>query len=117
MSDYKFIPISESIPPVTGWSYGCKMSKTVAVIHSDRPDYPLTAHMTVYESETNCPLGICIKKIVGGKEIIIGWHFLGDAQNPFGLKNRDYTRFSPARFTACITHWAELPNIPSQSDL
>ena len=82
---------------------------TVLVKHSDRPDYPLTAHAKLHNSEYGS-LGIKIPTNGASDYKYINWHFLvGDGNNPFKLKGRDYSCFLPKVFGGKITHWMEIP--------
>jgi hypothetical protein len=87
----------------------------VLVIHSDRPDYPIVAHAFVGDIEC-MGLGIRLPTNGASPHSGISWYSVGrDLQNPFGLHDQDYTRFSPNRFGRCITHWQPLPATPEAS--
>lgn len=88
-------------------------SGVVLVIHSDRPDYPITAHALFSDDPEARGVAIHTDGISPFKYVC--WYSAGrDLQNPFDLKKEDYTRYLPNRFGAHITHWMPLPEPPKE---
>lgn len=107
-----WISVTDALPkPVKGVSYNKWMSDVVLVIHSDRPDYPVTAH-AILGDELGAGISILTNGASDHKEI--AWYSAGvDLQNPFNLKDKDYSRYLPRIFGAKITHWMPLPKAPA----
>lgn len=109
-----WIPVGERLPEVVrGVSYQTWTTGPVLVIHSDRPDYPITAHMLACKGEPEAA-GMAIRPICQSEFDWVWWypHPGCDLRNPFGLKDQDYDRYSSSRFGHCITHWQPLPEPP-----
>jgi len=86
------------------------------VIHSDKPSYPITAHC-YYVDSNFMEVGIAIETNGKGKKDWIKWYSVGrDLQNPFQLKDQDYTRFNPLIFGKKITRWQPLPTPPERDN-
>ena len=109
-----WISVIDALPkPVKGVSYNKWMSDVVLVIHSDRPDYPVTAH-AILGDELGAGISILTNGASDHKEI--AWYSAGvDLQNPFNLKDKDYSRYLPRIFGAKITHWMPLPKAPANT--
>lgn len=109
-----WIPVTESLPEGKhGVPYMEYMTDTVLVLHSDRPDYPITAHASLTDNDSG-NLGIRINTNGASKYRWISWRSAGrDLCNPFDLKDQDYTRFLPRIFGSKITHWQPITLTPS----
>lgn len=112
----EWISVKDRLPEgVTGIPYMEFMSKAVAVIHKDRPDYPITAHAIFTDSDFG-NAGIAISTNGASKYKWVCWYSAGrDLNNPFDLKNDNYERFLPRIFGEKITHWMPLPPPPNAS--
>lgn len=99
-----WISVKDALPPaVRGVSYKASMTDVVLVRHSDRPDYPITAHAVVGEGLGS---GIAIPTLGASEHPEIAWYSAGcDLKNPFVLRDDDYERYLPRVFGLKITHW------------
>jgi hypothetical protein len=111
-----WISVKDALPKaVRGLSYKESITDTVLVRHSDRPDYPITAHAVLGEG-----LGAGISILTEGASEYpeIAWYSASsDLNNPFGLKNDDYERYLPRVFGSKITHWMPIPTPPQRKPL
>lgn len=99
-----WISVKDALPPKKhGTSYMQHSTGVVLVKHSDRPDYPITAHAIVGEG---LGVGIAIPTEGAAEYPEIAWYSVGrDLQNPFDLKNQDFDKYLPKIFGSKITHW------------
>ena len=108
-----WISVKDELPKaVRGVSYKSSLTDTVLVLHSDRPDYPITAHAVVGEG---LGAGVAIPTDGASEHPEIAWYSAScNLNNPFNLKNDDYERFLPKIFGKKITHWMPIPTTPPQ---
>ena len=108
-----WISVKDELPKaVRGVSYKASLTDTVLVLHSDRPDYPITAHAVVGEG---LGAGVAIPTDGASEHPEIAWYSAScNLNNPFNLKNDDYERFLPKIFGKKITHWMPIPTTPPQ---
>jgi hypothetical protein len=108
-----WVSVKDELPKaVRGVSYKSSLTDTVLVLHSDRPDYPITAHAVVGEG---LGAGIAIPTDGASEHPEIAWYSAScSLNNPFNLKNDDYERFLPKIFGKKITHWMPIPTTPPQ---
>ena len=108
-----WISVKDELPKsVRGVSYKSSLTDTVLVLHSDRPDYPITAHAVVGEG---LGAGVAIPTDGASEHPEIAWYSAScNLNNPFNLKNDDYERFLPKIFGSKITHWMPIPATPPQ---
>lgn len=99
-----WISVKDDLPKaVRGLSYGQSLTDVVLVRHSDRPDYPITAHAVVGEG---LGAGIAIPTDGASEHPEIAWYSASsNLRNPFSLKNEDYERYAPKVFGSKVTHW------------
>jgi hypothetical protein len=99
-----WISVKDDLPKaVRGVSYGRYLTDVVLVRHSDRPDYPITAHAVVGQG---LGAGIAIWTNGASEHPEIAWYSqCRDLNNPFDLKNDNYERYLPKVFGSKITHW------------
>jgi hypothetical protein len=99
-----WISVKDALPKaVRGLSYKKSITETVLVRHSDRPDYPITAHAVLGEG---LGAGISIFTEGASEYPEIAWYSASsDLNNPFGLRHDDYERYLPRIFGSKITHW------------
>ena len=111
-----WISVKDALPKaVRGLTYKKSITDTVLVRHSDRPDYPITAHAVIGEG-----LGAGISILTEGASEYpeIAWYSASsDLNNPFGLKNDDYERYLPRVFGSKITHWMPITTPPQRKPL
>ena len=108
------ISVKDALPKaVRGASYNASLTDVVLVRHSDRPDYPITAHAVVGEG---LGAGIAIPTNGASEHPEIAWYSASsNLNNPFDLKNDDYGRYLPKVFGSKITHWKPIePTPPAQ---
>jgi len=108
-----WISVKDELPKaMRGVSYKASLTDTVLVLHSDRPDYPITAHAVVGEG---LGAGVAIPTDGASEHPEIAWYSAScNLNNPFNLKNDDYERFLPKIFGKKITHWMPIPTTPQQ---
>lgn len=114
----EWISVKDRLPEAKPFSYSVLISKPVAVIHADRPDYPLIAHATFTDSELQAGAGIAIATNGASPFKYVEWRSAAvvDLSNPFNRKDADYSHFLPRIFGMKITHWSGLPDLPSPTD-
>ena len=97
----EWISVKDRLPEEKyGQSYRKMATGTVAVIHKDRPDYPITAH-AYYPMDDDMLFANAIPTNGASKYNYIEWHCCPE------LKER------PINFGAGITHWSPLPEPPA----
>lgn len=108
----EWISVKDALPQKKrGASYMQHSTGVVLVKHSDRPDYPITAHAIVGEG---LGVGIAIPTEGAAEYPEIAWYSVGrNLQNPFDLKNQDFDRYLPKIFGSKITHWMPIPPAPN----
>jgi len=108
-----WISVKDELPKaVRGVSYKSSLTDTVLILHSDRPDYPITAHAVVGEG---LGAGVAIPTDGASEHPEIAWYSAScNLKNPFNLRNDDYERFLPKIFGTKITHWMPIPTTPPQ---
>ena len=117
----EWISVKERLPEgKNGIPYMEYGSDVVLVIHSDRPDYPITAHAILSDSPS--AQGVMIPTSGASKYKYICWYSIGrDLCNPFDMassKGRPfkdsagYARFLPCYFGAGIIYWMPIPEVP-----
>lgn len=106
-----WISVKDALPKaVRGVSYNASLTDVVLVRHSDRPDYPITAHAVVGEG---LGAGIAIPTEGASEHPEIAWYSASsNLNNPFDLKNDDYGRYLPKVFGSKITHWKPIDTSP-----
>ena len=106
-----WISVKDALPrAVRGISYKASLTDVVLVRHSDRPDYPITAHAVVGEG---LGAGIAIPTEGASEHPEIAWYSASsNLNNPFDLKNDDYGRYLPKVFGSKITHWKLIDTSP-----
>ena len=109
-----WISVKDALPKaVRGVSYKQSLTDVVIVRHSDRPDYPITAHAIVGEG---LGAGIAIPTDGASEHPEIAWYSASsNLNNPFDLKNDDYGRYLPKVFGSKITHWKPIDTPPQPS--
>ena len=109
-----WISVKDALPKaVRGVSYNASLTDVVLVRHSDRPDYPITAHAVVGEG---LGAGIAIPTEGASEHPEIAWYSASsNLNNPFDLKNDDYERYLPKIFGSKITHWKPIDTSPPAS--
>ena len=109
-----WISVNDELPKaVRGISYNANLTDVVLVRHSDRPDYPITAHAVVGEG---LGAGVAIPTDGASEHPEIAWYSASsNLNNPFDLKNDDYERYLPKVFGSKITHWKPIDTPPPAS--
>jgi hypothetical protein len=109
---FAWVSVKDRLPPtVRGVSYRQLTTGVVLVRHSDRPDYPITAHAVLGDG---LGVGIAIPTEGASDHPEIAWYSATsiDKNNPFDKKDQNYERFLPKIFGSKITHWMPLPAAP-----
>ena len=108
-----WISVKDALPKaVRRLSYGQSVTDVVLVRHSDRPDYPITAHAVIGDG---LGAGIAIPTGGASEHPEIAWYSASsNLRNPFSLKNEDYERYMPKVFGSKITHWKPITPPPAQ---
>jgi hypothetical protein len=112
----EFISVSVAMPSSKPFHYATFITDPIALIHADRPDYPLTGHAIYTNSIHHAGAGIAIEATSSSDYAWVMWYSacLEDTRNPFSLKCKDYTKYNYTLFGSKITHWAYLPSLPTE---
>jgi hypothetical protein len=121
----RWIPVSERLPddePLRGIPYMEFSAGPFAVIHRDRPDYPITAHAIF--SDNPSAMGVAIPTNGTSRFKYVCWYSAGrDPCNPFDMAtgsrgpfkdSAGYARTMPNYLGFGITHWQPLPSAPKE---
>jgi hypothetical protein len=118
-----WISVNERLPddePLQGIPYMEFGARPVLVLHSDRPDYPITAHAIF--SDNPSARGVAISTNGASRFKYVCWYSVGrELSNPFDLAHKDgipfkdsagYSKWLPKYFGLGITHWAPILPLP-----
>jgi hypothetical protein len=116
VNNIEFISVSVAMPIAKPSHYATFITEPIALIHSDRPEYPLVGHAIYTNSIHHAGAGIAIEATASLYYEWVMWHSvcLDDLRNPFKRKDKDYTRYNSSLFGSKITHWAYLPKLPTK---